>query len=365
MKQMLLILILFSPNAWSYPELSRHGYVNCTTCHLSPSGGGILTPYGRELSKEVLSTWAKEGEQNFAFGTISTDERVLLSGYFRGLQVFREDKRRKSARFIFMQADLEAGFNAEKWALVASIGRQEIRSNNESNGHLFSRRHYVIFRPTDELNFRVGKFLRNYGLNDPNHNLYVRKELGFGFDTETYNLEASYLGETFSSSLTYLNGDLLKEPYTQLRDKGAAFNTSYNFLDSQKIGLSTYLGSNNNYKRWIFGPWWILSVGKKLFLLSEWDYQRLVNSESTQKQLGYVTSHKLGYEIHKGIIPFISFDRKALNHDDLTSQQNAYGVGLQAFPRPHIELIASWQRETIPYSKQESNLIWFLIHYYL
>jgi len=35
--------------AWSFPEMVGKGYNNCLTCHHSPSGGGIVTEYGREL----------------------------------------------------------------------------------------------------------------------------------------------------------------------------------------------------------------------------------------------------------------------------------------------------------------------------
>ena len=46
----------------AFPEMVRHGYANCITCHISPDGGGVLTAYGRSLSREVLSTWGAEGE---------------------------------------------------------------------------------------------------------------------------------------------------------------------------------------------------------------------------------------------------------------------------------------------------------------
>src|SRR3989344_1600930 len=114
---LLFFSVFYSDRAKAYPELSRHGYTNCTACHLSPSGGGILSPYGRELSKEILSTWARDGEQSFAYGAFSPNEKIVLGAFVRGLQAHREDKDKKEGRFILMQADLEAGYNAEKWAV--------------------------------------------------------------------------------------------------------------------------------------------------------------------------------------------------------------------------------------------------------
>ena len=36
-------------------------YTRCTACHYSPTGGGLLTPYGRLLSHRELSTSGANG----------------------------------------------------------------------------------------------------------------------------------------------------------------------------------------------------------------------------------------------------------------------------------------------------------------
>jgi hypothetical protein len=99
----IFLLIVFSSSAYSFPELTRHGYSNCTACHLSPAGGGALTLYGRELSKELLSTKSEKGEQYFAYNAIpslSKSDKILLAAYIRGLQALRENKSYNEARTI-------------------------------------------------------------------------------------------------------------------------------------------------------------------------------------------------------------------------------------------------------------------------
>jgi len=360
-----LYFLIFSESVFAYPELSRHGYTNCTACHLSPSGGGLLTPYGRELSKETLSTWAKDGEQSFAYGKLSHDEKVLLGAYIRGVQVHREDQNRKEGRAILMQADAEAGYNSEKWAIAASLGRQEIRSGLESDSRIFSRRHYFLYRPSDTITLRAGKFLRFFGLNDPNHNLYVRKDLGFGFDTETYNLEASYLGDNWSIYLTYLDGDLTGDRYAYLKEKAGTLSVSYFLADKHKLGLSLYRGEDSIKRRWLGGPWLIFSFFPQMFLMSEFDWQakELKSNQTTQR--GYVTSNRLNYEWFQGFISFLSFDKKYLDSNDPNTEQEAYGLGIQFFPRPHFELVTSWQKEEVIATKSKSDLLWLMIHFYL
>lgn len=358
----LLILPILS---FAYPELSRHGYTNCTTCHVSPSGGGLLTPYGRELSKEILSTWAKDGEQYFAYNLVKPEDKVLLGAFVRGLQAQREDETKREGRSILMQSDLEAGYNSEKWAAVASVGRQEIRSGFQSEGRLFSRRHYVMYRPTDEISIRVGKFLKFYGLNHANHNLYVRKDLGFGFDTETYNIESAYLGENWSGYLTYADGSIENSQYVQLKEKAITASVSYFLFEKHKFGLSYYRGEDDLTRRWVGGPWMIISISPKIFFMSEYDWQNKDIKLNQSNQHGYVTSNRLSFEGFQGFISFLSFDKKFLNSSDPNTEQKALGVGIQFFPRPHFEFVASWQKEEVIATQTKSDLIWLMTYFYL
>src|SRR5436190_6515955 len=98
-------LLLWGNQALAFPEMIRHGYVNCTTCHVSPSGGGTLTEYGRELSKEVLSTWSKEGEANMAYGLVKPPEWLLFGGDYRSVYVYRDTPLYRDGRYILMQTD--------------------------------------------------------------------------------------------------------------------------------------------------------------------------------------------------------------------------------------------------------------------
>jgi len=47
---------LFSTAASAYPTMIRNGYTQCATCHADPSGGTLLTPYGRAQSELLLSS---------------------------------------------------------------------------------------------------------------------------------------------------------------------------------------------------------------------------------------------------------------------------------------------------------------------
>src|SRR3954470_14866327 len=62
------------------PMFLAKQYTRCTACHYSPTGGGLLTPYGRLLSHRELSTTGgsasapaagdPHGEQAFLYGAL-------------------------------------------------------------------------------------------------------------------------------------------------------------------------------------------------------------------------------------------------------------------------------------------------------
>ena len=370
MKVLFAALLFFSlpQKAAALPEYARHGYVNCTACHLSPSGGGVLNEYGRELSKELVATWAKEGEQKFAYGLVTPPEALLISAYLRTLQVHKENTAMRIGYPIFMQADVEVGVNTKRWAMAIAAGRQEIGAQPKAEGRFTSRRHYGMFRLDDEHTLRLGKFQKFYGLNDPNHNLYVRRRLGFQQDTETYNAEYAWLGEKFSTYVTYVFGNL-SDSKSRAQESGPSFSMSYFLLDKHKLGASYFYGEesskNTNTTRHVYGPWFIISWTERLYSLSELDFQNKTNRQTGQSTSGYVTSNRLSYELFKGVIPFALFEQEHLDQGRPQSKLHTYGLGLQFFPRPHYELTAAWQKERLFSSPEYSDLAWLMLHFYL
>lgn len=326
-----------------------------------------MTPYGRELSKALMSTWGGKKEQYFAYDaieTLSKSETILAGAFIRGVQGHREDRQASEARAILMQADADMAVNQKNWAIMASLGRQELRSGLNSNSRLFSRRHYGIYRFDSFNQIHAGKFLKFYGLNDPNHQLYVRKFLNFGFDTESYNAEYSFLGEHLNFYLTYSFGNF-EDKYSQNKEKSISASASYFFADKQKFGASAYRGSDPSISRITYGIWGIFSFHPKVFTMHELNFQNKKIKSSGVKQAGHVGSNKINYEHLKGLIAFLSYDLANLNPGEVGSKKFAYGGGIQFFPRPHFEFVSAWQKEEIPNRNSRSDLFSLMMHFYL
>ncbi|MEO7094382.1 MAG: hypothetical protein ABI175_14090, partial [Polyangiales bacterium] len=59
LKTLLFVAVLVLVGAWTraasaYPWMIRHGQGACATCHLDPSGSGILNAYGRVQGDVLL-----------------------------------------------------------------------------------------------------------------------------------------------------------------------------------------------------------------------------------------------------------------------------------------------------------------------
>src|SRR5687767_311170 len=128
-----ILLMILPIKVHAFPEMVRHGYVNCITCHVSPNGGGVMTPYGRELSREVLSAWGTENETRFV-GFFKTPEWVNLGGDVRLLQYYQDNILKKKTKFMLMQADAEVAVTINKITVDATAG---VRDNE-----FMSRRYY-------------------------------------------------------------------------------------------------------------------------------------------------------------------------------------------------------------------------------
>jgi len=49
-----LFVSLYPSRAHAYTWMIKHGYASCPVCHADPSGGELLTAYGRVQSDELL-----------------------------------------------------------------------------------------------------------------------------------------------------------------------------------------------------------------------------------------------------------------------------------------------------------------------
>lgn len=359
-----LLLSVFSATpAQAYPEMVRHGYTNCTACHLSPTGGGLLNFYGRELSREVLSAWGQgeEGtrESNFVYMKEKLPEWLNLGGEVRTVELYQDTSAFRRGKFMLMQADLAGAVLAGNWTFAASIGLQgEAKRYQPDASEFLSRSHYAQYRLNEEIAFRAGRFFPAYGINTADHVTSIKRNLKMGQPGgESYNLEASYLGERWNGILTGILGQ--PDVSESRREKGFAAQGAFAVSEKSKIGWSFLHASTPTATRNVTGPFAILGFTPHFFLLSELDLEM----ESSGNEV--VTYNRLNYEFIQGIHGYLTHEILGLDPSLWGTQSQMYGWGFQFFPRPHFEVNLSWQMKRSPVVPGTDNYAWLLFHFYL
>lgn len=367
MRYWIVFLSLFvAVRCWAFPENVRHGYLSCIACHVSPSGGGVLTPYGRSVSAELMSTWGTAKTAGILFSNNEDEKRnpswLRANVFLRGVQTYRNSETAESAKFIPMQQDFEAGVEMDRWALVTDVGLRAKSATSQSANEFFSRRHYVIYRFNDNWSARAGKFMFAFGLNGPDHITATRRGLNWNQGMESYNAEVSYASERANSTLSIIT-DVPEEKNIK-KDSGAAFTHNFLIREHSKLGFNLYYGQQNSFDRIVYGPSWIISFTDRLYLNSEFFGQSKKVRSTDLTENGYAGFHRLNYEVVKGLTPFIQFDRSFLDNKSAPTKFDSHGIGTRWLPYPHIELTGFVGRENA-YGQRDADFAWLMAHLYL
>jgi hypothetical protein len=220
MRARLLVLAglgLGAASAHAEPMFLSRQYTRCTTCHYSPTGGGLLTPYGRSLSSHELSTMgrsepagsdvvvrppAEGGNAGQAPG--KTKEEAFLWGLLGdalgpvdlGIDVRPSHLKVDAGGFsltrdLFMNGDLLAAYRVQGWTVYGEVGREPLAQGSKIDSYEY----WVGHQSESGLGFRVGRFLPAYGLRLADHTALTRAGLGFDKFDQVYALELSRTAE--------------------------------------------------------------------------------------------------------------------------------------------------------------------------
>lgn len=333
------LTLLLGSTAWAFPELVRHNYANCMACHISPTGGGVVSEYGRSLSKELVSTWGYEGEEKYLY-FIPISENYALGGDFRWMKVRDKPKTGDAReRWIHMQKDLEVAITIKKWVGAVTVG--ENTTATEGNRQM-SRRHYLMHKHNDEMTLRGGRFYPSFGLHIPDHTSVIRRGLGWDQGQETYNLEGAYQGEKWHFFATAIFGR--PDDHTPDREKGLTLTTAYHTKASSKLGVSYYYGESPDVINHFLGPFVVIPFGEKLYLMGQVTAIRSYPYTADEHQWGLVDYLRFNWEAYKGIHLFLEQQMSQTNLNSQTTRNDIQGVGFQFFPRPHWEFQAQLQK---------------------
>jgi len=374
-----LIFLFISTLAFktlAYPEMVRHGYMNCTACHTSVVGGQMLNAYGRSLSRELLSQKSlfgkpsAEGDEKFLNGLIETPDWLELGGDIRLLQTFTESKVASKGRFMIMQVELNSLARiSDQVSSFFSIGRLEPRKEDPiAKDFVYFPRWGIDWRlspsdQTEQMNLRVGRFMPAYGIQFAEHVFVTRTLLDFGPGQERFAGELSWLNDQTSVIATLITGQASGNQ--NKFEQGGVLQASTAVGEKSKVGLNYYHTrreiNDSRYDRIIFGGFAYMGFSKDWYGLLEVDQPK-----GADQKLGLVETFKLGNEISQGLHIFVTHEFANLNVDQADPKYEAYGVGSQWFPRPHWDLYGAYRKERNTGAGNDfQDVLWLIGHYYL
>lgn len=244
----------FSAAAHAYPTMIRHGYTQCASCHTDPSGGTLLTPYGRAQSELLLSSrWSGEKASEpaptskFLFGVLTAPEAVALGGWIREGYIWNTvDGKLVDNRALQMRASLAGAVRlgpvrAEVELGYASAGTAQLAevTRNSDGPNLVSRQHWVgLAFAGDQGLVRAGRINVPFGLRNLEHPSFVRTATRTDINEDQQDgIAVALAGESWRAEAMAILGNYSLRP-DAFRERGVAGSFEAALSSTVVVGLN-------------------------------------------------------------------------------------------------------------------------------
>lgn len=363
----IFMLAGFDNQALAYPEFAGEGYFSCNSCHVSPSGGDLLTSYGRSFAEEKLVIKSFEGEARFAHGAIPLPESLLVGGHLRLIQTHYEDGRTREGQFFTMQRELDLGVTQGPFTTYVTVASERKNAYDYDDSTLKLRKWLLRYDISEMVSLRYGVITPKFGLNIADHNAYVRARMGLGTESEEGLAEVSYFSEQLEINLSHtapVGDDPDVTLYTEDKDARSTYaNVSTFWANQHRVSFSALHRKAPQKKQTGWSLSSVLSLPAALRFLTEVNGLRRTEADATRQSINLHS--QLMWRSIKGIYPAIvygqhteSSDQKDIRLDKLTAQ-------LSIHPRPHFELSGSFglRRNLADFTFGHTGYLMF--HYWL
>jgi hypothetical protein len=357
--QWLLLLalgfVIFTPGrAHAYAWMIRHDYTGCASCHVDPSGGGLLTAYGRAQSDLLLrmrygrpNTDEPDSSSGFLFGLVAPPEWLNVGGSFRGLGLLvKTGNGPLTSDFILMQADAAAEVRIGGFRANASLG--VVSSDGSAAavaGNLVSREHYVGYGFADDtMLIRAGRINLPFGIRSIEHTLFVRAATRTDLnDTQQHGVAFNYSGNLIRAEIMAILGNYQLHP-DAFRERGYSGYAEIAPLNWAAFGVSSLIthAQSDIYKnaattRQAHGVFARVAPVQSLVFLAEGDLVARA-TEGTKEQVGYAAMLQADFEPIQGLHAIATGELYDPGASSALSW-NAW-LGLDWFFLPHCDLRA-------------------------
>jgi hypothetical protein len=367
-----LSLLTWSRPASAYGWMIHHGYTGCSTCHADPSGGSLLTAYGRAQSEILLRSHYGGGDGteedpgtlgNFALGAIPLPDSLLLGGDYRGAYLWTQVQGTPVTRqFLQMQADLEGQLSIDRFRVNASIGYDKtgaqaaaITTNPQDN--LISRVYWAGVDIGEDKQFllRAGRMNIPYGLRTIEHTMFIHSPpalAGSGVRDDTnqgqeMGVSLAYTGDKLRGEAMAIVGNYQISP-DAYRERGYSAYLEWAVYERLAIGVSSLVThadrdvyystplwrqSHGVFGRW--SPWGPLAIlGEADGLV---DSQPQSSTAIANTHFGYATMVQADLEVWQGLHLMLTGETTVPPQAQSGTSYGGWASGVWFFA-PHVDV---------------------------
>lgn len=376
-----IALLLITENAQAYSWMMRKGYAKCETCHTDPSGGELLTHFGRVESDVALSQrWGEADEPprdiaKFLFG-IDEPDSLRLGGSFRYMTFLAQFANETSVSSFPMQIDMYGQYRIGRFIAGASFGvakstqfgdkhtaaAQITTNDGASQFNLLSRWHYIGWEVNDAVTLRAGRLNLPFGLRIPEHVMWARESTRTDRESDQqHGLAMAYSEGAWRGELMLSLGNYQVNP-DNFRERGYSGYLEYLITPELGVGINSLMMYSGDDR--------LNPQGTDLFRTATGVMARAVVIEPvvvsgefdlltrTGASVGYTGLLQVDYEVLQGL--HVTGSGELLDEGLATGGKFGGWVGALWFPIPHVDvrfdLVA---RQDSPFTVQTQAHLYF------
>lgn len=357
--------------AWAYPQFQfTTGNSRCNACHYNPSGGGLLTGWGRGESADTISRWGGEGA--FLYGVYEEPDWVQLGVDVRAAFIAKDHASDAELKAFPMQGDTYARFAlGDKWSIYTAFGpRAQVREPGPISERFGARELWAMWSDYESgLYVRGGRFLTPFGLRSQDHTWYVRRDAGLYTWDETFTLTAGKVqgGSEWHASLFAPVPSIIQAGGT--KDFGAAGFYEKRLGDGETTSIAGQMrvGVSDDHTRTLVGGFAKHYVeGADLLLMAEVNGGLETFAASPgPSRFQLLTYAGLTYFPAQGLMLTAAHERYDADLSIRATARDGFSLALQFFPIAKWEIMALGKVERHGTNRRNTKLGMLQLHYYL
>lgn len=331
-----VVLAAAAGRADAYPQFQLVRDQTCSSCHISPAGGGLLTEMGMITAEDISMLGTNPA---FLNGAVETPAWLRLGGDFRAMGGWLHAP--QDYLWLFpMQADLYGAATKDNFSLIATVGLRPAQEGNEAATRVWARELYAMWQSeaggSEGLFVRAGQLMPVFGLRLVEHHAYIRRYGGTPLFAESPAASVSYVKQRLEAHLTGFVESPIIDP-VRLASGAAAYV-------QMRVDDKTALGAGGMYEHFNSDRYTLRgaitakrAITDKLLVLGE---LQLVNPHVDPYGWTQIVSY-LGasYFLPKGLMVDVAWNHFDENLRVSKLDRDAIDVNLHWFATSHVELL--------------------------